>query len=217
MAELPSPSLQCWNPRTEKFKNLSDALWRSGILAAKAMHPELNRYGCTTWHNMRPHINNDSIGNLIAPFTIIAKNVTEDMTVGQLDQALRDDFTDKMKREYYVAALKATLDGMPLERTPTTFFDVSNVGYFDISGVYRNMWAQATIPARNCTSAVPLGAVTLVDKKNPRLTLRYPYSQLVYTRSQAVRTFKAIVHSLQHLKQETKIGDALREMREVAK
>jgi hypothetical protein len=215
--EVPSPSLQCWNPKTEKFKNLTDALWRSGILAAKAIQPDLNRYGCSTWHNMRPHIKSEAIGNLIAPFTLIAKNVSEEMTISQFDQALRDDFKDKMKREYYVAALKATLDGMPLAKTPTAFFDVSNVGYFELSGPFVGFWAQGTIPARNCTAAVPLAAITLVDKKNPRFTLRYAYSQLVFTRSQAVRTFKAIVHSLQNIKPEMKVRDALRELREVAK
>jgi hypothetical protein len=66
------------------------------------------------------------------------------------------------------------------------------------------------------TGVVPLAAVTVDGGNNPRLTLRFPYSPFVFTRSQSVRTFKAITHALQHIKTETKIGDAIREIREVA-
>jgi hypothetical protein len=61
-----------------------------------------------------------------------------------------------------------------------------------------------------------LAAVTVYRGNNPRLTRRFPHSQFVFTRSQSVRTFKAITYALQHIKPETKIADAIREIREVA-
>jgi hypothetical protein len=62
---------------------------------------------------------------------------------------------------------------------------------------------------------IGLSSITLFGGEKDRLTLRYPYSQFVFTRTDAVKGLKAIVYSLQKIRAETKVADAIRALREV--
>jgi hypothetical protein len=66
------------------------------------------------------------------------------------------------------------------------------------------------------TDNIGLSSVTTFGNENAKLTLRYPYSQFVFTRADAGRAFRAVVHSLKHIGPERKVGDAIAELREVA-
>jgi hypothetical protein len=52
--------------------------------------------------------------------------------------------------------------------------------------------------------------------ENAKLSLRYPYSQFVSTRAEASRAFKAAIHSMKHIGPDVRVGDAIRELREVS-
>jgi hypothetical protein len=215
-AQAPPQTLKCYNPQTKMFQKLTDVMWRSGILSALARDPNQTNYACSTWVNLRPEIKDNSIGLVIAPMTVRAEGVSLEMTVEDFDKRLRRDFSDKMKSNGHMLALKATLGGMPIPNAQASFFDVSNVGYFPAGGEIVDCWVQQTMTAKMCVAAIGLGVATVFGNDKARLLLRYPFSPFVYSRSDAVKGYKAVMHSLQHLNPKSKLKDAIRELREVA-
>jgi hypothetical protein len=213
---IPSPTLKCYNPKTKRFVRLTDALWRTAILTGLALNPAQKGIGCSTWVSVREYIKEGDTGNLIAPLTIRADGISMDATVQDLDDALRRDFKDKMKKKKFLNALKATLGAMPVPRVRASFFDCSNVGYFETGGPFTDFWLEQTMAGRLCTSAIALGIATVFGGDNARVIMRYPCSPWVFTRSDAVRGYKAVVHSFQNLAPKTKLKDAIRELKEVA-
>jgi hypothetical protein len=198
------------------FVKLTDVMWRTGILSALAMNPNQTNYACSTWVNVRPEIKDNSIGAVIAPLTIRADATSLDMTVEEFEKLLRRDFSAKIKRKAHIDALKATLGGMPVPKTSGAFLDVSNVGYFPAGGDVVDCWVQQTMTAKRCISALALGVATVFGNDRARLLLRYPFSPFVFSRSDAIRGWKAVMHSLQHLNPKLKLKDAIRELQEVA-
>jgi hypothetical protein len=213
----PKPeTLKCYNPKTKMFQKITDVMWRTGILAALALDPNQTDYACSTWVNMRPEIPDQGVGCYVAPMTIRAEGVSLEMTVAEFDAKLRRDFNDKLKRRDHLLALKATLTGMPIPPKKAAFFDVSNVGYFPADDLIVDYWLQQTMTAKGCVAAIGLGVATVFGNHNARFLLRYPFSPFVYTRSDAIRGWKAVMHSLQQLDPKLKLKDAIRELREVA-
>jgi hypothetical protein len=215
IGELTPSTVKCYNPKTDRFVGLTDVLWRSSILAAHALHPQ-KHYGCFTWVNIRPYIKVDTVGFVVGPCSMIAEGVTDDLTIGEFQKRLRRDFTDKIKRRYWLNGVKLMATDVAMPRLPNSMFDVSNVGYFPIKGPFVDACGQMTPLASQFTPCIGLSSVTTFGNENAKLTLRYPYSQFVFTRSDAVRAYKAIVHSIQYIGLDVKIGDAIREMRQVA-
>jgi hypothetical protein len=209
-------TLKCYNPKTKMFQKLTDVMWRTGILAALALDPNQTDYACSTWVNMRPEIPDQGIGCFVAPLTIRAEGVSMEMTVAEFDAKLRRDFNDKMKSRGHFLALKATLTGMPVPPKKAAFFDVSNVGYMKADDLIVDYWVQQTMTAKRCVSAIGLGVATVFGNQNARFLLRYPFSPFVFSRSDAIRGYKAVMHSLQQLDTRLKLKDAIRELREVA-
>jgi hypothetical protein len=95
------------------------------------------------------------------------------------------------------------------------FVDVPNVGSFPTVGPFVDAWAQLTPRVQFLSDDIALSALTTFGNENAKLTLRYPYSQFVFTRADAGRTFRTFVHSLKHIGGERKIGDTIAEFREV--
>jgi hypothetical protein len=216
LADLAPQSLQCFDAKKGQFHGLTDALWRSGVLAAHAMNPNQKGWGCATWVNVRPYVNRWAVGNYAAPMSMVADGMTGEATLADLELKLRRDYNDKRKRRYVLKGLKAFIDALPVPRVSGAFFDISNVGYFPTTGPFIDTWGQMTLLARSSNSGIGMSALTVYGNDKARLTLRFPYSQLVFTRSDAVRTFRAVCHSLQHLKPNMKIKDAIRELQAAA-
>jgi hypothetical protein len=206
--------LKCYDSKTGKIVSFTDALWRSAILTAQAVRSQKS-YGCFTWVNLRPFIKDYSVGCLIGPCSIIADGVSEKMTVGELEQKLRRDFTSKIKRKYYLDGMKSMIDNYPVPKPASAFFDVSNVGSLPIGGPFVDLWGKMTPTASFATNVIGLSSATTFGNENAKLTLRYPYSPFVFTRAEAGRAFRAIGHSLKHIGLERKVGDAIAELREV--
>jgi hypothetical protein len=92
---------------------------------------------------------------------------------------------------------------------------VSNVGYVDTTGKIVDVHAKVWAPAIAWREWIGISPVTTFGGNNDRLTLRYTYSPLVYTRTDAVRGLKMIVHSLKEIDPKMQVVDAIRELREV--
>jgi hypothetical protein len=214
VGEYAPHEVRCFNPKTNKFVGLTDALWRASVLTAHAFETQKS-YGCFTWVNMRPFVNDNSVGCVAAQCSVVAEGITYETTVGELEKRLRNDFVAKLKRGYCVGGIKSIIDNVPTPRPPSVFFDVSNVGYFPTVGPFVDAWGQMTPRARFFTDNIGLSSVTTYGNENAKLTLRYPYSQFVFTRAEASRAFRAIVHSVKNIGPEMKVGDAIRELREV--
>jgi hypothetical protein len=61
-----------FNPKTNKFVGLTDSLWSAGVLTVHVLNPGQHHHGCLAWVNLRPFLNDNSIGCIIAPFSVIA-------------------------------------------------------------------------------------------------------------------------------------------------
>jgi hypothetical protein len=166
--------------------------------------------------NLRPRINDNSIGLVIAPMSVRADGASLEMTVEEFDKLLRRDFSAKIKRSGEMLALKATLGGMPVPKGKAALFDVSNVGYFPAGGDILDAWVQQTMTAKRCVAAIGLGVATVFGNDRASFLLRYPFSPFVFSRSDAIRGYKAVMHSLQTLNPKLKLKDAIRELREIA-
>jgi hypothetical protein len=215
MGDYAPSEMNCYNARTGKYIGLSDALWRASILTAHAMKPQ-RLFGCLTWVNVRRFMKDDSIGCSLAPCSIVAEGVSNDMTVGELEKRLRKDFIAKMKRNHFLDGVKAMVDGIPNPQPPGAHFDISNVGYFGTFGPFVDVWVQMTALAKSATGDIGLSSAVTFGNENAKLTLRYPYSQFVFTRAEASRDFKEIVHSMKHIGPKVKVGDAIRELKEIS-
>jgi hypothetical protein len=212
--------LTCYNPSKATFNGLSEVLWRTAVLAAVALGKETDlrkcRYACTTPINLRPFMKVRKIGLHITTMTIDATGISPDATVRDLEIALRRDFDQKMKRKEYFLTLKASLGGIPVPRTQSSYFDVSNVGYFGGMHPFVDCWIQQSMTAKGCTAGLELGTTTFYGNQNARLFVRLPWSPLVFSRSDGIRMYKAITHSLTQLSPNKTIAEAIQEIREVA-
>jgi hypothetical protein len=214
LAELPSPSLTCFNPKTEKFLGLSDALWGAGALTCHAIHPEQSGYGSTMWVSLRGSVTQHELGNLIVPLMIAPEKVSSEMSIGDFEKTFRRDFEMKMKNREWLNELNAMLTTGSKPRSGSSFLDISNVGYFPTTGPFVDFWSQQSETAMSCNGALALAAATVFGKENARLTLRLPFSQHVFTRSDAARVFEGVQYYLQHIRRNAKVGDTIREIRE---
>jgi hypothetical protein len=133
--------MQCYNPRTAKFANLTDVLWRAGILAAIALRGDKEfskwQFGAHTWVSMRPYAKGAELGNHIAPMTVLAERIAPGSTVKDLEEALRRDFKDKLKKKAWLNSLKASLSGIVVPMYPSARMDISNVGYFPTGELFK--------------------------------------------------------------------------------
>jgi hypothetical protein len=165
------------------------------------------------WVNVRPYLGRDDISNMIVPLTVAPRGAGEGITVGELERGFRASFDRGIKQRAWLDELKGMVTHGASDTRGSSFFDVSNVGYFPTTGPFVDTWSQSSERAMACNSALPIAAVTVFGKENARLTLRLPYSQHVFTRSDASRAFCAIRHYLQHVRRSDKVGDAIRQMR----
>jgi hypothetical protein len=129
---------------------------------------------------------------------------------------MRNDFIAKMKRDYFLDGMKVMIDRIPKPEPPGAYFETSNIGYFPTVGPFVDAWGQMTALAKWVTDDIGLSTAVIFGSQNPRLILRYPYSQFVFTRAEASRAFKAAVHSMKHIGPEVKVGDAIRELRDIS-
>jgi hypothetical protein len=215
LEDLRPETLRCFSAKTGRFVGLSDALWRSAILTAHALSPGQSSFGCTTWVNLRPYIGNNSIGNLIGRVNLIAEGISGSATIGDLESRIRRSFEERIATKAYLKCLRAVGERKRFSIPGGAFFDVSNVGYFETRGPIVDAFGQLTVPGIAWTEVLGLSSITLFGNENARLSLRYPYSQFVFTRSDALRAVKAFVHSLQNHSQNTTIGSAIDELRSV--
>jgi hypothetical protein len=212
--------LTFYNPRRATFDGLSQVLWRTSILTAVALRPDLDisrsPFACTTPINLRPFMGTNTIGLHLTTMTIQATGISPNATISQLDETLRRDFTDKMKRKEYFCAFKASISGIPVPHSNSSYFDVSNVGYVNAVPPFVDCWIQQSMTSKGCTEGLELGTTTLYGNQNARLFVRLPWSPLVFSRSDGIKMYKAITHSLTQLNPRTTIAEAIREIRKVA-
>jgi hypothetical protein len=152
--ELPPNAFQCYDSMKNKLIGFTDALWRSSVLACAAMNPIQRNFGTSTCVNMRTFINDTSIGNIFSPLCVIADQVSDQTTIGELEKRLRSDFTKKIKQKAYLSSLKATLNGYQFPATRTALTDVSNVEIFQIEYPLVDLWIQQTMKSREISSKV---------------------------------------------------------------
>jgi hypothetical protein len=211
--ELPPNAFQCYDSRRNKLIGFTDAVWRSSALACAAMNESQRTFGVSTCVNMRPFINDTSIGNLFVPLCVVADHVSDQTTIEELDKRLRDDFTTKINQKVYLSALKATLNGYQMPSTRTAFPDVSNVGVFKIADPIRDLWVQQTMKSREIEGLVAVLTFGVVTNKDSKIIVRVQTSPTVINHKDAAKTFQAILHSLRYLRPRMTIRDAIQELR----
>jgi hypothetical protein len=218
VAELPSPTVKCFDRKRQKFNGLTDALWGACVLAAHAIHPDQSGYGSTLWASIRPQLKNADLGNLIVPLTVVPETVSLQMTVGELEKSFRRSFVAGMKGRTWLTEIKEMVERGSTPRRGSSFFDVSNVGYFPTTGPFLDTWSQQSETAMSCNGVLALATVTVFGKeKNARLTVRLPYSQHVFTRSDITKALKAVLFYLRNVRRDQKVGDVIRAIREEVK
>jgi hypothetical protein len=162
------------------------------------------------WASLRGYAPKYVLGNLVVPLTIVPEKVDSEMSIGDFEKSFRRDFVMKMKKREWLNELNALVQSGSQPRSGSSFFDISNVGYFPTTGPFVDTWSQQSETAMSCNGALALAAATVFGRENARLTLRLPYSQHVFTRSDRSRVFKGIQYYLQHIKRNVKVGDAIR-------
>jgi hypothetical protein len=212
--ELPPSAFQCFDARRGRLVGFTDALWQSAVLACAATGSS-NLFGCSTCVNLRPFGDLPIVGNLFAPLLVIGRNISEDMTVADLSKGLRSDFTEKMKRKGYLTSLKATLNGYQMLEGRTSFVDVSNVGNFEIRAPILDLWVQQTMKSRFAEGILALLSFSVTGARGVKVIVRWQSSPTVINRADSARAFKAVLHSLQSIRPSAKVGDAIREIRQV--
>jgi hypothetical protein len=165
--------------------------------------------------NLRPFANVSIVGNVFAPLFVIAKGVSDDVTVAELSQKLRNDFTKKIERKAFLDSLKMSVSGYQTLSKPAAFIDVSNVGNFEIRAPIVDLWLQQTMKSREIEDSLSLLSFSVTGGKGAKVIVRWQSSPTVFNRADSARAFKAVLHSLRYLRPSTKVGDALRELREV--
>jgi hypothetical protein len=215
VAELPSRTLKCFDLKREKFDGLTDALWGACALVCHAIDGDQRGYGSTMWVSLRPYLKTEPLGNLIVPLTVVPKSVSKDMTIGELEKSFRRSFKSGIEKRGWLEELEFMLANGSRPRQGSSFFDVSNVGYFPTTGPFVDTWSQQSQTAMSCNGALAIAAVTVFGKeRNARLTLRLPYSQHVFTRGDVSRVFKGVQYYLQHIDRSRKVGEVIGEIRE---
>lgn len=211
--ELPPNALRCYDSRKNRLVGFSDALWRSAVLACAAMNPSQRNFGTSTVVNMRPFINDTSIGNLVTQICVIADQVSDQTTIEELERRLRQDFTTKINQKRYLASLKAILNGYQMPPTRTAFPDTSNVGIFQIADPVVDLWIQQTMKSRPIEGLFCALTFAMATKKDSKIIVRLQTSPTVTNSKDAGRIFQAILHSLRYVRPNITVGDAIRELR----
>jgi hypothetical protein len=212
---LPYSSLPCYNPKTNKFVGLSDIMWRSAPIIGHAYTPGQKNFSFSTWVNLRPYMKPTTVGNTITPVVIEAPGADETWTLNKLQDVIRRNFTDKIKDKAYLRSLAAFDENVPFEMPTAAYFDVSNSGYYPAGGKIVDMFLVQSMPTQACILALPWGAATNYGGSRDRQFFRLPYSQAVFTRSDARKIFAAILHAVQHLRGNMTVKEAIIELRDV--
>jgi hypothetical protein len=211
---MPYDVFACYNPKTDKFVGLTDALWRSAILAAHALTPDQDSYSCATWVNLRPYMKPTGVGNTICMVVVDAPGANGEWTLAELEAALRRDFSSQMKQKAYLRDLAAYGKGIPRKEQAAAFYDTSNSGYHPMGSKFVDLFLQESVPTHLSKRTLPLGAATIYGGPKKRQFFRSPYCQSVFTWRDANRLFLAVQHGLKHQPTNLKIKDALKELRQ---
>jgi hypothetical protein len=212
---VPCESVQCYNPKTEKFVGLNDSFWRSAMLVGHAFTPTQPSWRCCTWVNLRPFMKPGGVGNVIGSIMIGAPGAGPEWTLADVDAAIRRDFQKKMKNKMYLDYLAMHSRAVPPNPPPGAFFDVSNAGYCPMGDNFIDVFLQPSVLAKHCLMALPLGVVSQFQGGRKKCFIRYSYSRAVFVKKDAEKVFRGVVHSLQHFKGNLKVKDALKELREL--
>jgi hypothetical protein len=213
--ELPLSAFQCFDKGKKKLVGFSDALWRSAVLACAAMNPANSYLGCTTCVNLRPFLKARAFGNLFAPLCVVGNGLSNYARVADLDRSLRADFTEKMNGKAFLNTLKSSLDGMYAGTTRSAAIDVSNVGTFNITHPITDVWIQQTMRSRSIEGSFGLLTFAVAGNRPTNVVVRLQSSPTVINSKDAARTFRGILHSLQHIGPEATVRDAVKEIREI--
>jgi hypothetical protein len=141
--------------------------------------------------------------------------VGESVTVSELDKMIRRAFNGTIEGKDFVKGVKMFAERNLISQPGAAQFNVSNIGYFETTAGIEDVSTELWVPAITWTEVVTLTTLTTFGGKNDCLKVRYPYSPLVFTRTDAVRALKMITHSLQNINPKMKVVDAIRELREV--
>jgi hypothetical protein len=213
LTNLPSHTLTCFNSKTEKFIGLTDVLWGASAIVSHAIHPEQSGYGSTMWVSMRGSVKEYEFGNFIVPLTIVPEKVSSNLSVGEFEKRFRRDFEIKMKKREWLNELNVMLKSGSRPIIGNSFFDVSNVGYFPTTGPFVDSWSQQSQTAMCCNGVLALAVATVFGRENAHLIMQLPFSQHVFTRSDATRVANGVKYYLQNINRKVKVGDAITQIR----
>jgi hypothetical protein len=213
--ELPYESFPCYNPKTNKFVGLSDVMWRGALLTAHAWDPGQPNWKISTWVNLRPYMKPTTVGNTITPVVIGAEGVQDNWTLKQLEEAVRKNFSAQIKNKAYLRSLRAFDKDIPYPTPVSSYLDVSNSGYYPSGGKIVDMFLVQSTPAAYAILALELGAATNYGGSRDKQYFRLPYSQSVYTRSDAGKIFTALLHSYQKQSGNMTVKEAVRDLQNV--
>jgi hypothetical protein len=208
-------SMPCYNPKTNKFVGLTDAMWRATTLVAHAFNPGQANSTIMTWVNVRPYMKPTTVGNQITPIVIEARGWQENWTLAQFEAAIRRNFTDQIKAKAYLPSLLAFDENVPFPAPSSAYFDVSNSGYYPTGGKIVDMFLIQSFPAAYAISSLELGAATTYGGRYDRQFFRLPYSQSVFTRSDVRKIWTALIHAFQNHTPNLTVKEAIADLRGV--
>jgi hypothetical protein len=172
------------------------------MLVTHALAPGQQHFGGSTWVNMRPFMPSNAIGNLISRVLFVLDELPESTTVGEFKRSTRKKFSEKDRGEILSESDKDNGIGTKGHEAGTRVLRRIECRIFRDVGPIVDAFGQLTVPG-----SASMGLLGL--------TIRYPYSQFVFTRTDAVRALKAFVYSLQKIRPDTKVVDAIRELQQV--
>jgi hypothetical protein len=209
LIDLPPFALTCYNPKTQRFNGLSDALWSAGALVCHALNPGQRGYGSSLWVNVRPYITSYDIGNLIVPLNLYPDVPSTDMTVGDLERCFREDFRKRMQQKTWVQDMVEMINAPP-STGPGASFDISNQGPYPTAGRFAAISAETRQEARFFNGALVISVITNVSQP---LSLRFAYSPHVITRSLAKRILQGFTHCLVSARRTDSVRETLQRLR----
>ena len=205
-----------------KIRGLTETLWSAIVLSGAVYNNnKLSPCGTATPVNIRPLLKGN-IGkfescNCAGSITTTAEIILDE-TVGDLGRRMRDDFTRKYNNGevfgFQAAIKRAVVQGKPYPEPPGVGLELSNVGPVKISRPITNVFMSIYFPAGPSAESSFLTYSTVSDiPECNRITSSLSFSDYTLHLKDASLLNKSVMYAITHIRPETKIRDALDELR----
>ncbi|OHT08176.1 hypothetical protein TRFO_23382 [Tritrichomonas foetus] len=192
--------------------NLTDKLWTALLLSMAAYNGKINRWGIATCIDMRPRTNLALTWSNCCFFSILSHTapVLQNQTVGDVANALRKDMQRRLNNNEMSSFLRISESYYENEGLSA---EISNVGSVELRKPLTDAWMQIRFNEKNNPSVLSLLTFGIKDQTRNDLILRLRYPPCRMKDEEADVILKGIKHSVYNIPQNTKVQDALDELK----